>query len=168
MARLWLYIARGAVGQRGHAGDRRRPRRLDRRKGIAQPPARKGGVNNAALLFPQIAVGQEHRVPQQGPQPCADAVRFGEIIGAFVQHQPDQLWIIHHIAAEKRGAKLCHPRAVQLGGLRRQNICAEQFEVAKQRHLIRPRRRLGRNHGAISVYFDAGTSMREAEGARPL
>ena len=69
-----LNIPRGAIGELGHARASRRASRLDRRKGIAQPPARKGRVDDASLLIPQIAIGQKHQLAQQGAQSCTYAI----------------------------------------------------------------------------------------------
>ena len=137
------------------------------RIGFAQAPPFESRVDNAALALPCRAVGQEHRLAQQRPQPFAHTVRFGKIHRAIFKHRLNQLWLVHQIAAKERRAEFGHPGAVKPFRLRRKNVLPEQLQITPQRHPARTAGRFGRDHAATEVYFETGTSMREREARRP-
>ena len=76
MARLWLDVdlLPGAGGEALGGGQRGGP---DGGKGLAQAAALEGGVDDAALAFPQRAIGDKDRLAQQGRQTLAQAARVG-------------------------------------------------------------------------------------------
>ena len=103
-----------ALGQTRH---RRLPRRKDRRKSIAQSPPFKGRIDDAALPFPDRAIGHKNRIAQKRAQPLTDPVGFREIARTLLQHAPDQCRIVAKIAAKEGRAKFRHPGPIQARGL---------------------------------------------------
>ena len=149
----------------GQTGNRRLAGRPDGGQGVAQPPPFKRRVDDAALTFPDLAIGHKDRIAKQRVQPLADAVRFGEIVGAGFQHQFNQRRIVAQITAEERSAEFGHPCAVQTRRLRRQDVAAKQPQIAQQRHLVRPGRGFGRRH-CCDVKRFTGLTIRDFDGAR--
>jgi hypothetical protein len=60
---------------------RRLARPQHRRKGVAQPPAFEGRVDDPPLPRPCLAIGQEDRIAQKRPQPFAHRSDFGKSSG---------------------------------------------------------------------------------------
>ena len=104
-----------------------------RREGLAQPPALEGRVDDPPLPLPGGAVGQEHRLAEQRPEPGADAVGLGEVAGPLVEDGADQRRVVDQHRAEEGRAELGHPGAVEPRGLGREDVGPEQPQVAPER-----------------------------------
>ena len=81
-----------------------------------RPPLERG-VDDAALAFPDLAIGDKDGIAEEGAQPLGDAGGFGEVVGAFGQDAGDQGGVVDQIAAKERRAKLGHPGVIEPRGL---------------------------------------------------
>ena len=136
----------------------------------AHPQARgiEGRRDDPALAFPKRTIGHEQPVAQQEPQPLGHLLGFQKIAGAFVQHQPQKLGVVHKVGPEKRRFELGHPSPVKPLGLGRKDVLTKELEIAPKRDVARAGWRLGWDHGAIVRKPEAGRVMRLADEPREL
>lgn len=152
---LHVYPGHGGLPGRPHGG-----------KGLAQPPAFEGGIDDPPLARPGLAVRDEDAVAQKRLQPLADAAGLRKVHRPALQHQIDQRGIVAEVGAEERRPELRHPGTVEPRGLGREDIVTKEPEIAPERHPVGPRGGLGRDHAACPWGL-SGVSMRLCEGARP-